>query len=77
VGLVGARMQGSRTHHAMRGWPRILDVEAGLLLRFHSAQKLNVPRGIRCASLLCCSTARQPVEMPGIQEALDRYQTLQ
>jgi hypothetical protein len=23
VGLVGARMRGNRTHHAMRGWPRI------------------------------------------------------
>lgn len=43
--LIVRRMRGSDIHHAMRGWPRIQDVETDLPLRSHSTQRLNASQG--------------------------------
>lgn len=49
AGLSIRIMRGNKIHHAVRGQPRIQDVETGLPLRSHSAQKLNVPKRARGA----------------------------
>ena len=72
VWQVGGTMRGSRVHHAMRGWPRMQDVETGFPLRSRIAQRLNVPKSVRLAPSLAAALQEDQFEHPGKTSKLGR-----
>jgi len=57
-------MRGREVRHAMRGWPRMQDVETSLLLRSHVIPRLNVPETVHLAPLLVAALQTGQFEHP-------------